>query len=349
MHEGDPAPGVPPGWNHSGVKDLRHHAGAGGGTVVHMAVLLAQDQAATVELVTNQLLLLATIVGAIAALPALIQFVVDLRKRRERIALSLEDEATPARPIELAGLEETIADISDLIDRAAYPAAYRDLSLGNELLILGPALSGKKSLARRIAQLAGLRRIITVYNPRNTDALAKAKSLLRDADSERVMLLLPAIDQLFDDDEDDEDVEAELDALIETVSQRDNVLVVGTATKLAEGDDLDNLFGMKIVLPGAAAIVKRPHEPTSELQAMLDKVARHYVQEAHAKGCPLDGLTLDEACAMILTRAANPAEVQDIVQAARTTAIHRVRTRHTTSMVITREVLEKAIRRVMGQ
>jgi hypothetical protein len=144
-----------------------------------MPLVLAQDQTATVELVTNQLLLLATVVGAIAALPALIQFVVDMKKRRERIALSLEDEPTPHKAIALAGLDETIADIADLVDRAAYPEAYRDLALGNEILILGPALSGKKSLARRIAQLAKLSRIITVYNPRNTDALAKAKSLLK--------------------------------------------------------------------------------------------------------------------------------------------------------------------------
>jgi hypothetical protein len=126
------------------------------------------------------------------------------------------------------------------------------------------------------------------------------------------------------------------------------VLVVATATKLTEGDDLDNLFGMKIVLPGAAPIVKRPQAPRPELRTLLDKVARHYLDAATQAGCPLEGLTLDDACGRILTRAANGAEVEDIVQAARTTAIHRVRTKLAPSPVITPEVLDKAIRRVMG-
>lgn len=48
--------------------------------------------AISAELLTEQLILVATIVGAIAALPPLIEFLVERRKRRERIELSLDDE-----------------------------------------------------------------------------------------------------------------------------------------------------------------------------------------------------------------------------------------------------------------
>jgi hypothetical protein len=46
-----------------------------------------------VELVTEQIILLATVIGAVATLPALIEFLIDRRKRKERIALSLDDLA----------------------------------------------------------------------------------------------------------------------------------------------------------------------------------------------------------------------------------------------------------------
>lgn len=309
---------------------------------------LAQSSA---DVFTNQLLVLATVVGAVAALPALIEFILDSRKRRERIALSLEDEPTPSQPIALAGFDDIFRDIADLVDRAAHPGAYADLRLGNELLILGPPLSGKKSLARRVAQLAGVERIITVHNPRNADALAKAKSMLRRthrANPPKLMLLLPGIDEVFDNDDRDEDIEAELDALVEAVASSDNILVVGTASRLAEGDDLDNLFGMKVVLPGAAPITKRAQRPDGPYSAVLSATAQHFLDLSSRAGCPLAGLTTPQAVERILAHVGNPAEVEDIVAAARTTAIFLRRTGQADALHITSPVLDKAIRRVMG-
>jgi len=296
-------------------------------------------------------LVIATVVAAAAALPALIEFVVEWRKRRERVALSMDNEPVGTEAPQLAGLDGLLADIADMIDRARFPAAYRDLKLGNEMLIIGPHLSGKKSLARRVAQLSGMSRIITIYNPRNSDALAKAKSILRRNTDEKVTLLLPNLDQVFESEvpqsDRDEEVEAELDALIETVSNRPNVLVIATASKLVEGDDLDNLFGMKVILPGAAPIVRRPGSLTAEHKALLRDVATHYLKRASESGCALSGLSAAEAIDRILSRAGNAAEVEDIVEAARTTAIFHQRVNNG-PLQITQERLEKAVRRVMG-
>jgi hypothetical protein len=253
-------------------------------------------------------------------------------------------------PAQLVGLDQVLRDVADLTDRAKFPAAYRELKLGNELLIIGPHLSGKKSLARWMAKQAGTQRLITIYNPRNSDALAKAKSLLRRKSDQRVMLLLPNLDQVFDpgsSSDDDDEVEAELDALIETVASRPNVWVVGTASRLVEGEDLDNLFGMKVVLPGAAPIVRRPSAPSAEHRAVLREVATHYLRRASEAGCTLDGVSAAEAIELILSKVGNAAEVEDIVEAARTTALYQARTGKG-AVTISREVLEKAVRRVMA-
>ena len=42
-------------------------------------------------LLTEEVLVLATIIGSIAALPAFIEFITDLRKRRQRVYLNLDD------------------------------------------------------------------------------------------------------------------------------------------------------------------------------------------------------------------------------------------------------------------
>lgn len=312
---------------------------------------VAADDSSLVKLATEQVVVIATVVAAAAALPPLIEFVLDWRKRRERVALSMDNEPLGGPMQQLAGLDGLLADIADLIDRARFPAAYRDLKLGNELLIIGPHLSGKKSLARRMAQLAGMSRIITIYNPRNSDALAKAKSILRRKTDEKVTLLLPNLDQVFESDgpqsDRDEEVEAELDALIETVSNRPNVLVIATASKLVEGEDLDNLFGMKVILPGAAPIVRRPGSLSPEHKALLREVATHYLKRANEAGCALSGLSAAEAIERILSRAGNAAEVEDIVEAARTTAIFNQRV-NSGPQQITQEMFDKAVRRVMG-
>src|SRR5271170_3374124 len=221
-------------------------------------------------LLTEEFLVFATVVGSIATLPTFIEFISEIRKRRERIYLSLEDVPVSSLTPRLAGLDALITSIADLIDRARNPMEYKDLKIGNEVLVIGPVQSGKKSLAERIAQMAGMERLVTVYNPRDSDALAKAKSIVRGYKSKKVMLLLPRIDLAYK--ESDPDVLTELDALIESTSERQNVLVVATAVTFEPDSELDNLFGIKLALPGADVIgVNRranPDEEQPEVQQM---------------------------------------------------------------------------------
>ena len=126
-------------------------------------------------LITEELLVFATVVGSVGALPAFIEFVSEFRKRKERINLSLEEEPVSALHPRLAGMDDLLESIADLVDRARNPAAYQELKIGNEVLIIGPNQSGKKSLAQTIAKMAGMEHIITVYNTRDSDALAKGQ------------------------------------------------------------------------------------------------------------------------------------------------------------------------------
>ena len=200
-------------------------------------------------LITEELLVFATVIGSVAAMPALIEFIAERRKRKERIGLSLEDEPVSSLHPRLAGMDALLESIADLIDRARNPAVYRDLKIGNEVLIIGPNQSGKKSLAQKIALMAGMERVITVYNPRDSDALAKAKGLVRSYKRPKVLLLLPRIDLAYR--QSNPELLTELDALIETTSERQNVLVVATTVEFESDSDLDNMFGIKIALPGA--------------------------------------------------------------------------------------------------
>jgi len=70
------------------------------------------------DMLNEQLVLLATIVAAVAALPALIDYLVERRKRKERLALSLEDVPVSSLKLHVVGLEGALDDIADLIDRA---------------------------------------------------------------------------------------------------------------------------------------------------------------------------------------------------------------------------------------
>ena len=194
-------------------------------------------------LITEELLVFATVVGSVAALPAFIEFVSEFRKRKERINLSLEEEPVGALHPRLAGMDDLLESIADLVDRARNPAAYQELKIGNEVLIIGPNQSGKKSLAQTIAKMAGMEHIITVYNTRDSDALAKAKSIVRGYKRQKVMLLLPRIDLAYKHS--DPELLTELDALIESTSELQNVLVIATAVYFEPDSDLDNTFGIK--------------------------------------------------------------------------------------------------------
>jgi hypothetical protein len=281
----------------------------------------------------------------VATLPTLIEFLIDRRKRKERIALSLDDLAVADLDVRLAGLDALLADIVDLIDRAKHPEAYASLKIGNEILIIGPAASGKKTLAQRIAKDAGMDRLIIVYNARNADALTSAKSLLQRYRRHKVMLLLPRLDNVVEDE--DEEILAELDALIETTTERSNVQVVGTAVGFEPGGLLDNMFGIVLALPGTPVKHAREHPIPDDARRMLIEVARFYLAEAKADGFALIGL--DEAALVerIARTARNPADVADIIVLAETTALHRQRTGVAKLPEINAEIVEKSIRRVI--
>lgn len=309
--------------------------------------VLAQDgdEGGAVTLVSEQILIIATVVGAVATLPALIEFLIDRRKRRERIALSLDDLAVADLEIRLAGLDGLLADIADLIDRAKNPEAYASLKVGNEILIIGAAASGKKTLAQRIAKDAGLDRLIVVYNARNADALTVAKSLVQRYRRQKVMLLLPRLDNVTEDE--DEEVLAELDALIDTTTERSNVLVIGTAVDFEPGSLLDNMFGVVLALPGTPVKHAREQAIPDDARRMLVEVTRFYLEQARSAGFTLVGLDENAAIDRIARVARNPSDVADIIVLAETTALHRQRTGAAKAPEITAEIIEKSIRRVI--
>jgi hypothetical protein len=301
----------------------------------------------TALLFTEEVLVLATIVGSIAALPVFFEFISDLRKRRERVYLSLDDVPVSSLSPRLAGMDALLESIADLVDRARTPAAYKDLKIGNEVLIIGPNQSGKKSLAQRIAQMAGMERLVTVYNPRDSNALAKAKDIVRSHKRRKVMLLLPRIDLAYQMG--DPDLLAELDALIETTSEVPNVLVVATTVWFAADSDLDNIFGIKLALPGAGINPADRPEVSGEAARVLSEVTHFYLTEAQKRGFQLAGMTEEEFRSRILDVVVNPAEIEDITVLCQTTALYRQRTKKTTSAIFTREVLDTAIARVVAR
>lgn len=296
-------------------------------------------------LITEELLVFATVIGSVAAMPGLIEFIAERRKRKERIGLSLEDEPVSSLHPRLAGMDTLLESIADLIDRARNPLIYRDLKIGNEVLIIGPNQSGKKSLAQKIALMAGMERVITVYNPRDSDALAKAKGLVRSYKRPKVLLLLPRIDLAYQ--QSNPELLTELDALIETTSERQNVLVIATTVEFEADSDLDNMFGIKISLPGANVKHRSRASIPADAQRVLSEVAEYYLRTALARGFRLDGLTEDQFCQRILECVINPAEIEDIVVLCETAALYRKRLRNSAGLVFTREILETAIGRVV--
>ena len=305
------------------------------------------EESTALTLLTEQILLFATVVGAVATLPALIEFLIDRRKRKERIALSLDDLDVGDIDVPLAGLDGLLREIADLIDRAKHPDAYNTLRVGNEILIIGPNLNGKKALARRIAKEAGMDRLIVVYNPRNADALAKAKSLIWHYRRQKVMLLLPRLDHVAEHE--DDEVFAELDALIDTTSNLSNTLVVGTAVRFEPNGLLDNMFGIVLALPGTplAAASAQGDDIAEDARRILIDVARYYLEQATGSGYVLQGLDEPAAVQRIGQAARSPADVEDIVVLCQTTAIYRQRSGATKFPEIIAEVIEKSIRRVI--
>lgn len=306
-----------------------------------------EGESTALTLLAEQIILIATVIGMVAALPTLIEFWIDRRKRRERIALSLDDLDVAEIDTPLAGLDGLLREIADLIDRAKHPDAYDTLRVGNEILIIGPNLNGKNALARRIAKDAGLDRLIIVYNPRSADALAKAKSLIWHYRRRKVMLLLPRLDHVAEHE--DDEVFAELDALIDTTSSLSNVLVVGTAVRFEPNGLLDNMFGIVLALPGTplAPQQQRGQDVADEARRVLLEVAQFYLQQATGGGYILQDIDEPAAVQRIGDAARSAADVEDIVVLCQTTAIYRKRSGITAVPEITAEIIEKSIRRVI--
>ena len=297
------------------------------------------------QVVNEQLLLWATIITAITTLPPLVDFLVERRKRKERIALSIDDVEVATLHPRLAGMDAVLASIADLIDRCKNPQAYADLKVGNEMLIIGGSLSGKKTLAQKIAKDAGLDRLITVYNPRNPDALARAKSMVQQSRREKVMLLLPRIDTVFE--KEDDDLLAELEALVETASELQHVIVVGTANNFAADSPLDNLFGIKLVMPGTPTEQAKDREQSPETRKLLGDVARYYLDKLKSAGFVLEHTDEQTFIDRILTAVTNPAEIEDIAVLCQTSAVFAKRVGVAPGKEINPAVLEKSIGRVI--
>jgi hypothetical protein len=299
---------------------------------------------------SDQILTVAAVLEAVVLLPILLEFIADRRKRKHAVDLSLEVVEVAGLNVQLAGVEDILFDIRDLIDRARHPEAYAELRLGNEILIAGPALSGKKAMAKRIAYDAAFDQIIIVHNPRNVDALARAKHLVRRARHKKIMLLMPRLDLI--DDRDDEELLVELDALIEATSELSHALVVGTTNKLVSGSEIDHLFGVTLTLPGAP-LVPEPQLPLqSDVHRMLAGVAEFYLERTIKAGYRLVDISRDGFVARVLLNVTNPSQIEDVVVLCQTAAIYRQRTASKengkkSERIITADMLELAMRRVV--
>ncbi len=295
---------------------------------------------------SDQIVTVAALLEAVVLLPVLLEFLIERRKRKHAVELSLEIIEVAGLNVQLAGVDDIMSDIRDLIDRASHPEAYAELRLGNEILIAGPALSGKKALAKRIAAEASFDRIIIVHNPRNVDALARAKHLAMRARNRKVMLLLPRLDLI--DERGDEELLVELDALIEATSELRHMLVIGTTNKLIAGSEADHLFGVTLILPGAP-VVPEPAQPLqADVHRMLAGVAEFYLDRTIKAGYRLTDISRDGFIARVLLNVTNPAQIEDVVVLCQTSALYRQRMGGKgAERLITSDMLELAMRRVV--
>ncbi len=298
-------------------------------------------------LFAEQIVMLATITEAVVLAPILFEFLIERRKRAHAVDLSLEIIDVTKMKVELAGMDDLMADIRDLIDRARHPEAYKDLRFGNEILIAGPALSGKKALAKKIAKEADFDRIIVVYNPNNADALARARHLMLRWRKRKVMLLLPRLD-LINECEDDA-LLAELDALIETAADLNRALVIGTTNKMLVGGEVDYLFGMTLTLPGAPIVAQAAPPLQPDVHRMLSSVAEFYLDRMLKAGYQLKDISRDGFLARILVSVTNPGEIEDTVAICQTMAIYRQRMKETgKERLVTPDIVELSLRRVVA-
>ncbi len=274
---------------------------------------------------------------AVALLPELLKHIAERSERHARIGLNIEvlDPRRISQPI--FGIDQFAAQIGDLIDRASKPETYSGLDVGNEILIVGSVQAGKKALALHIAKLAGMSRVIVVYNPRDADVLARAKSMIeRRSSSEKTMLLLPGLDLVNSNS--GEAWHDQLEALIETASSLPHILVVGTAKKYERNGEVASWFGTVLPLP---------EEKTPAWDAMIKQIAEGFLEATHKAYYRLSGIEQGDFIGRILAVAPNPAEVKDIFAQCQTLATHRLQYRQNDALVFTPEILTIAIERVI--
>ena len=138
-----------------------------------------------------------------------------------------------------------------------------------------------------------------------------------------------------------------MDALIETATERANVLVVGTTATYESGNEIDNLFGIALAMPGTVIAPPPTTARRPEVIAMLEAVTRFYLAAAQKAGDELQELTVEDFVARVLAAATNPGQIEDIVALCQTAALYRQRTKQTPTRVITPRILETVIRRAI--
>jgi hypothetical protein len=187
--------------------------------------------------------------------------------------------------------------------------------------------------------------MLTLYDAAHADALARARELAFTAKPGiKVMILLPQIDRVFARAEDEE--QNQLDALIEAASERRHVLVIGTACGIEPDGELDNLFGIKLLMPGVRPQEHRAPAQDPDALAYHRAVAEFYTRRAAEMGAVYRDCQQEGCIERILQVVSNPAEIEDIVNLALSTALHRAMSAQGPP-VLDPEVLERAIRRVV--
>ena len=82
-------------------------------------------------------------------------------------------------------------------------------------------------------------------------------------------------------------------------------------------------------------------------QHVLAEVTRFYLERATAAGYRLNGISAEEFRQRVLETVGNPAEIEDIVVLCQTMAVHRRRTGAAPDLLITPQILQTAISRVI--
>lgn len=306
------------------------------------------EEAGLFGLLTEQLIVLATVAGAVAAMPALLEWLAERRRRREFLALSLDEVDLRTREVRSAGLDPLVAENADLIDAIRSPERYpKAATTGNEILILGVPMSGRKSLALRLAQEAGLQRALVLHNAANVDALAWSRDRILRMRGVTWLLLIPNLDRVFARADDDE-VVSQLEALVEASSEQRNIVVIATADSLVPDSTLDNLFGIKLLMPGTTAVLPRTPPRSNDALAYHRAVAEHYVKrfaEHQVQFSGIQGLDRDAFIARLLSLVSNPAEIEDICTLCLNAAIFR--SHHGGSRTIDAGIIDRALARTL--